>query len=357
MSSWGIKQNANVCTGMSIFEVLSEFSFRTLDKSRRNFNIQREDYGCKNELEYLIGCRVVESIKRHMPNLDYERYSILKSISEGDEFQECDQKSIYSFSIMNMAIEKTHNGEISFMLPDELFAAFREADSSALQERAKKNSELYDLINGCILSYGLIDSNRLQKTVSKHTSFKFNDQRFKEALAGCEALHGTILVDEPLVYSRCFKEPEYYIKEQAMVKEFDYKEFSKEELIQAADVMFVPDKPCYWKLMQLLRRFFRCSEDISHVSAAVLINYAKACRIIEESMVYISNELGVPTTEFMKKFVPLYCDYNNCTGKWALKGHTPNEITKIKNPEIYEMAKHMRDKERGPGRVVPFMAN
>lgn len=357
MSSWGIKQHANVCTGMSIFEVLSEFSFRALDESRRNFNINREDFASKNELEYLVGCRVVESIKGHIPDLDYERYSILKSMSEGDEYKENDQMSIYYFSIMDMAIQNAHGEEFDFIMPDELFSAFNEADSAALQERAKKNSELYDLINGCILSYGLIDSERLQKTVSKHTSFKISDVRFKEALAGCEALRGTILVDEPLVYSRCFEDPEYYIKEQAKVKGFGYKEFTREEIIQASDVMFVPDNPCYWRLMQLLRRFFRCSDDMSRASAAVLINYAKACRVMKESLVYITNELGMPTREFMKEFVPLYCEYNNCTGKWALKGHTPNDLTKITDPKIYEMAQHMCDKKNGEGKVMPFLAN
>lgn len=356
MSSWGM-HNVKVCTGISIFELLAGFSFRALDESRQNFNIRREDFKSKPELEYLLGCRLVESIKKNLPNLDYKRYAILKSITEGDAFWGCDEMSIYSFSIMNMAIDKSNSDVYSFVMPDELFAAFREVDSPAFLNRVKNNSELYDLINGCILSYGVTDSAGLQKTVSKHTSFKFSDERFKEAMAGCEALHGSILVDEPLVYSRCFKEPEYYINEQAKVKEFGYKEFSKEELIHASDVMFVPDNPCYWRLMQLLKRFFKCSDVISRLSAAVLINYAKACRAIDESMEYIFNELGEPTRKFIEEFVPLYCEYNNCTGKWALKGYTPNEMMKMKDPDMYEKMQHIHDKENTPGKVVPFMAH
>jgi len=136
-----------------------------------------------------------------------------------------------------------------------------------------------------------------------------------------------------------------------------YKEFSKEELIQAADVMYVPDNPCYWRLMQLLKKTFRCSDEMSRVSAAVLINYAKACRVLDESMEYIVKELGYVTGDFMGKFMPLYCEYNNCTGKWALKGHTPDDITRVEHPKMYEKMQNMYDRAEGPGKVVPFMAD
>ena len=292
-----------------------------------------------------------------LASLDFERYSILKSIASGDDSWECDAKSIYSFTISNMAIECKMNNIDTFVLPDELFDTFRELDSQSMKERSKQNSELYELINGCIMSYGLIQSSRLKKIVTKHCSFEFNEDRFTEAMNGCEVLHGVIFVDEPLVYSRYFKEPKYYIKEQAKMKKYDYKEFSKEELIFASDIINVPDNPCYWRLTQLIKKSFKCSDEMSRASTAVLINYAKACRVLDESMEYIIKELGYVTGDFMGKFMPLYCEYNNCTGKWALKGHTPDDIMKIEHPEMYEKMQHMHDSEKGPGKVVPFMAD
>ncbi len=358
MSSISMMQYGNIDTDMSLFDVISGYSFRALNDFRHKLEIPSEDYKNKEELIQLIVCRVKAKFTEKIPCLDYKRYSILKSISDGnDDSMECDGRSLYSFVIIEMALEHHSGGEVKFILPDELIDAFRNQDTPDMMENARQNSKLYDLLNGCISSYGLIDSARLKQIVNRHAGFEFDNERFQKAMANCEALHGMILVDEPLVYSRCFKDPEYYIKEQSKLKEFDYKEFSREELIQAADVMYVPESPCYWKLMQLLKKYFRCSDKMCRSSAAVLINYAKACRDIDETMKYIVRELGLLTGGFIGEFMPLYCEYNNCTGKWTLKGYTPNEIMKEQNPDLHEEFLSMQDMENGPGRVLPFMAD
>jgi len=190
MSSIGMMQHPEVCIDMSIFDVLSDFSFRKLDESRKKFNILRDDYRNKNELVQLIGRSVQEKFSERLYKLDYERYSILKCISDGDDFWECDGRSIYSFIISDMAIECKLNDKSMFVLPDELFDVFREIDSPALAERSKQNSELYELINGCMMSYGLIHSTILKNIISKHISFKFDDDRFREAMNDCEAVQG-----------------------------------------------------------------------------------------------------------------------------------------------------------------------
>ena len=124
----------------------------------------------------------------------------------------------------------------------------------------------------------------------------------------------------------------------------------------AANPEYIPETPCYWKLMQLLKRYFKCNDELCQTSAAVMINYAKASRVIDETMKYIVQELGLLTGNFIGEFMPLYCEYNNCTGKWALKGHTPNEITKVKDPKLFKKMQNIQDRDEGPGMVLPFQS-
>ena len=104
----------------------------------------------------------------------------------------------------------------------------------------------------------------------------------------------------------------------------------------------------------MLKRHLKVSDDKCRAGAAVLINNARACRDFDYSMMFIVREIGLVTGEFMEEFIPFYAELNNCTGKWALKGHTPNEITKIMNPDLYNAAQSMYEGKRGMAEIMPF---
>ena len=351
-----MKRWTEIDIGESLFDILEGYSFKQLNIARYKYNIHSEEFNDMDELMRAVGSKILEAFKDHIPCLDYERYSILKRIADGEGIEnQCDAHSLYSFLISDMALKSNKEDGIC-ILPVELFNIFRELDSPFMKENAKRNSELYQLINGCLVSYGLIDIAKLKAIVEKHIGYEINDIDFRKLLDSCELVHGMILTEEPLVISRNMdiKRVPYFISEQEKVNMFDYKEFAKEELLHASNFLYVPETPCYWKLIMMLKRYFHCSEEISRCSAAILINNAKACREFDESMKFIVQELGYVTGAFMGEFMPFYGELNNCTGKWALKGHTPNEITKILDPELYKKAQEMQENDEGPGRIIPF---
>ena len=298
-----------------------------------------------------VQVRFEENIKR----LDLERYNILKSVADGDDSWICSEGSYYTFTVSEMAVPCKGNSDAKYILPDELINIFKSVESPEAKEQAKLNSEVYDLICGCILSYGLIDVPNLEEIVNRHLGYELTGAKFKEKLEDCEALLCTITVADQLVYSRCLDNPQYYIDEQDKVSDFDYKEFTREEIVNAADVGYIPDNPCYKSVRNLLNRHYKCAEDRINLCLATLINYAKACRMANEALAFIACSLGEFSEKFMEEFMPLYCEYNNCTGKWALKGYTPNEITRIKNPELIElMARNMAEYRTNRNEAPPM---
>jgi len=354
----GMLQFGKINTDIRIYDVIKKYNFKSLDEIRQRSGIPSDVFESKDELALLISKNIEKGYNKKIPCLDYKRYSILKGVAEGGDADDlCDPRSLFSFMICDMAIATESKWEKSFVLSRELLDIFMNMDSVELAETAVRNTELYDLINGCMVSYGLIGFNEFKEIVEIHIDYDIGDNDFQEAVDGCELVHGMVMTSGNQIVTRMMKPKrlQYFIDEQDKVKDFDYKRFSKEELVHAADLEYVPDTKSYRKLMGILRNHFGCDEKLCRVSAAILINYAKACRDMDDAMAYIVPELGNVTPKFMGDFIPMYCEYNNCTPKWALKGHTPNEITKIKNPELFRMMENANADMTESTTVMPFI--
>ncbi|MBN2558658.1 MAG: SEC-C domain-containing protein [Clostridia bacterium] len=355
MISMNIHEKTTIRTGEALHKILMSYTDKKLYEVRRQFEISGGGIQGKAKLVSLLEGGIRDIFQKRIYYLDYERYCILRHISDNGEINESfADKDLYAFMNIGMVFEYGETGSEIIVVPGDLIDIFKEHDGKALEVNARENSELFVLINGCLNSYGLIDYASLFKIVGSHSDIRIDDNRFRRALKECEALHGMILPEDDFVYSRSFDNPSYFVDEQAKFKELGYKEFTREQLVINADLLIKPSSHCSLRLLRLLRKHFKANDEKLGMAVSVLIWNARCCREAEESLAFIIHELGKITGGFLNEFMPLYAAYNNETGKFALKGHTPGEVMKIQYPQLHENLVDINAYGSGNGKVIPF---
>ncbi|MFO7612631.1 MAG: hypothetical protein R6W99_09155, partial [Clostridia bacterium] len=227
MISMNYYDKTTIRTGEALHKILMSYTDKKLYEIRQEFEIPGGGIQGKVKLVNMLEDGIRSIFKKRIYYLDYERYCILRHISDNGEINESfGDKDLYAFMNIGMVFESTEMGKEIIVIPSDLIDIFREHDGKELEANARENSELFVLINGCLNSYGLIDYAGLFEIVGSHSDICLDDNRFRRALKECEALHGMILPEDDFVFSRSFDNPSYFVDEQAKFKELGYKEFT-----------------------------------------------------------------------------------------------------------------------------------
>lgn len=311
-------------------EVLHTLTKDQLTEIRRYLNVKGVSKAKKDELITILEKEIIERSWFIFSNLDASQYKeigkIVKQNGVTDTFN-WDEIQIEILKNRGLVFPGMVDGKRVLQVPQELVYVFRESDGKELKDRVHQNSEYYQLVQGLLYYYGIINYYDLYNLISRYK--KIDDTLllfiFQAIEQGAE-FYGNINVFSSGYACEWVENPEEIKQEHNMRENLDYYPLTYSQVMKAGQEDYVDKTPEFYKLSRLLVDSFAMDPEDTEAIIGVLWYQIQNNQPLKNAIEVLQEFVEFPNEKVLRTFVDLFTQFHNGTRQWALKGHRPMDV-------------------------------
>lgn len=308
-----------------------------LDERRRMLKLKGAGNLNKAALAKAVAAAVLQRAEVLFELIELEQYEWLKKLAAADGVVAVTDEDFTSlewlYNIGWISFGHVEN-QRAIVMSAELRAIFLRVDNEGLRKIAEQNSRWIILASGLVYYYGVLSHQEMVEALTQLTGEAVEVERLKAVVAinAAEGAWSIALEDEWFFDFRVW-DAEATRQEQDEYEELAPYPFTYEQLYTAGQVDFIERNAAVDKLLQLLLKEWQCDEEEARVRLDDWVTLLKNGDGISEVIEIIEDSMGFPSKKVAKKVVDLLVELHNSTRQWVLKGHTPQELHQLSQPD------------------------
>lgn len=320
---------------LSLKDGLESLSKHELTKIRQELNLKGLSTLNKSDLIDRLVSMIPSSLGEVFNKFDDSRYNILKAIIENDGYIVVDSdefKKLNYFRDYGIAITGWKGEDTILTMPFEVIEAFNKHDTPEYRALVKKNTMWINLTKGMLFYYGIVDFNYVKEQLEYYTQENCTFSYVFPTLYEASQFHLEMdyasmgLKDSRVINGQTLRE------ELSIRKEIPYHVFTKEEILRASQIDYI-DRTAQTNEFS---KHFKDHYYIDNYEIDVLLHLIYLMINNDNSMndilEMIQEQFEIDSFEEFQYIASLLMNIHNNTRQWILKGNTPSEVGKMRQP-------------------------
>lgn len=235
------------------------------------------------------------------------------------------------------------NDHEMYIMPEELVAWFNEAGIMNVQEITQRNTEWIKLTMGLTYRYGALTYSQLKEFVFKYAERRTDAEQFWQVIRDAAQYYEEIeIAEEENIISYYSNEyPESTISEHLFRSQLEFYPFTRKQLLQAGEPDYQERSKHYMQLKRYLMSACRMSEDEADILVEECELDIQNLATLPELIEGISDWIDFTSLAEAQALTDKLVDLINNTRQWALKGYTPDELSRNRERGISNVLSHM----------------
>ncbi len=263
--------------------------------------------------------------------LSYKEISLLNSIyNHKDTHPVLEMPELQALIFLRLVyLQESFSDSGIFKFPDKLNRSIVPRLQEILDDSSfKQNCEIEDLIIGLVTLYGVLSLSKVSELITKHKSIIIETTDILGIIAGSirmvDRVHITSYSNTTIIYYPMIDSPIAMIREINNRNNIQYKEFTTQEILDAAGDLFYFDvNNAYANLRKLIcKQNIQDPDFLFHNIWFILQTEESPMQVID----FLSKEITFNSLENMQTMLNALMDYSNSIPKWILKGNSSKEI-------------------------------
>ncbi|HEU4962238.1 MAG TPA: SEC-C metal-binding domain-containing protein, partial [Bacilli bacterium] len=219
------------------------------------------------------------------------------------------------------------------LTPPEVLHVFRELDTNSYRERVRVNTELIQLTQGLLFYYGTLSLGEYHDLLHQHMDVPFSMGEVLDVLSEAREFHPTLYFDRQGI-SDVRVVDSHWVKEEHRIRhDLSFYPFTKAQLLRAGQPDFVDRTPHFRAFVQYLQKSYRLDRLESEFIVEECVEDTLTNCSLQEQMDYLQTTVEIPDIDVLNEIAGYLVELSNNTRQWALKGHTPRELSPRKQEQ------------------------
>lgn len=285
--------------------------------------------------------------------LNTEQWSFFQMVAEQSEFKT--QQPVFSLTYMlsqEMGILQTfyHDGELIFLVPDEIKAAYKRLMANGLGERIELRNLVNDYASALVSLYGVVAQDEFIEIFNAQNKQQITQDALFPIL--CDHIMGEAgyclwreyIVDDSFEEDG-FRSVPWLLKARAGKPRYLP---PRDELLRYADWGYNSMTPQMKTLGKKLMEYVHDSEEV----ADMLLEAHEMCMAQARMQEYFdlleSHDVVFDNVDAAQELIQLIADVNNHTRLWENYGHTPYELSRVNRAALPEKQESLKTGRNAP---------
>ncbi len=309
-----------------------------LNLTKEELDAIRQLYGFKN-ISNLLKAEKAEQLAALLPpryafmleRLDQEAYDALVTILTHDIEErsvDLDQDSMAVLVQHALVFSDKVEEDLCLFFPDELAEAFRLAQSDALRERIRRNTEWVALTHGMLHYYGAMDAVQVHRQLEALTGQPVPYPEMLQVLGFARAYYERMEQTDTGFCDIRVQEPAVVLKEQRLRSEVPFRPLSREQLLAASVPDFLMPSPEMDKFRSFVRSHYKVDREDVESLLLDLQDAMQGSESFDVLMPILDQWLDPPSATRISALFQHLRAFYHATPQWILKGHSPADLRK-----------------------------
>lgn len=322
----------------SLMDVLEKLKKADLDEIRRSLNLKGVSGLKKSDLTLLLKEEIVKGIGLLLTSLDHRQLKFLATMAEKKVLPvelPYNVNFMCFYRYMGLVFTATVDGEKSYIMPDEIAAALKEALTEEVYALGRINEEWMTLTQGLLNHYGVLDSNELFEMVKKYAKNELSNKSiFEFVISTASILYEQFYRTEEGLYA-CYAviNPEEILKELESNQNLSYYHFSYKDVAKAGELDYIEKNLEYKKFFTYLINNYHIDENIADDVVTTVVYDLKNLFNTEEIFADLRQHLQLNRDDLVKSITEHLVQLTSQTRQWVLKGHRPVDLAAPEKPK------------------------
>ena len=315
---------------ISLADALSRLTKEDLSKIRTTLDVRGASSLRKQELIDVLVQQIPAKLPRLLGKMDESRYKILKRLAEGGGigFVSLTPDQLSYWISRGLVFSGTIQGKKTLVIPQEVLAAFRQADSDpAVQEKVRRNTEWLKITYGCLYYYGTLGLTELQSLLKQHAKAEPESIEYLFVLYEAEQFEKNIRIDLDGTTSHSdVWDPKRVKQEHRARPDLSFRPFSKTQLLRAGEPGYVDRNAQYQAFVQFLCNHYVITREEADQLVEECVYAIQNGEELQDTLGMFQQEMEIDSVDMLQEFMRHIVELHNHTRQWILKGHTPDEL-------------------------------
>lgn len=281
----------------------------------------------KNELVELLESHIREALVEFLPTITSHHRDILIDLLRNQP-EDLTDNTLYVqtdfFQRMGIVFPFSINGKPSLVIPKELIPLLSESTNHKYKEIAEVNSAIVHLTKGMLHHYGTLDLNRWSKLVAELLNVDEDSTERWHTLLDYTNIWDDILgVTGRVLYNKVVDEPWQIYHTHLNRTDIDYFRFTKEQLIEAANVDYLEKTPALTDFIRTMKLMYSLDEEQQEDLAFEADMWIREDISMQDFMEQLQEQFEIPDRATFEIIADKVVLLMNHTRRYVLKGHSP----------------------------------
>lgn len=334
----------------SLANLLPRLGKTDLDALRKAYDFKGISALKKQELEEALIKQLPSKINQSLRTLDQGRYGLIKQI-----YQQGGALPIDEIEISKVEFLMTHHfifpgivhNQKVLVLPTEMMKVLQNVDTLELEWVIKRNTEWILITHGLAYYYGAIGNGFTRMKNSELTGQEVDISEFISVIYLATKFYAQIRATMEGFCDSRILEGRKIIEEQRKRESLDFYPFTKKQLIKAGNECYYDSTPELEKFIHFLSEGYELTPNELDEISYQCVNLIQMDKPLADVIRFLQSIIEFPDQQFINKLMNYLVPMYNTTRMWALKGHTPDEITRNQKAPVNVL---QRESEHFAGR-------
>jgi len=324
-------------------EALGRLTKDQLTAIRKRYGIAGASSLKKQELIDAIADAAPQAMPGLLSLMDQVRYDVLKSVADqkGAASVDVDILMARYFEECGLLFRGSVDGSNVLVMPEELLAAFREADTPECQAIVRRNTRWIRIAQGLLFYYGVLSWPELKQLISLYLNNpqEIETDQFEPVITDSGTYQASISVTQDGVAHTDVMDVERIRQEQDSHTELPFYPFTKQQVLGASDPEHIDRNASFRAFVKYLMRNNGLSAEDAEAAVDQLVYSIQLGDSPSQIVEQASSDYELSDEASARDFIQLLTELMNHTRLWFLRGYTPNEAGAIMRQRQASLAK------------------
>ena len=305
-----------------------------------NLNINKLSSLKKEDLKNKIIGEYQEKLNIYLENMDEERFKyILELANEGGYRESKDMMNediVYYFSKLGIIFTGNINDRFVLIMPEEVQNLVSNRNNSQFMKQLKRNEEVIRLFWGMCYYYGAIEVSQFKRLVKGYIDYDISNININFMFEDAAKYYDEFEFEGDLGNDSAVLEPRKILEEHGKRADLEFYPFKKEELLKVAKIDYTDESMAYKRMHDFLSNNFDMEDEDAKDLIVDLTYDIKNNETTDEVIAEFLRNFDIDDIELANIISMHVLDFAENTRQWAIKGYTPEELSKASRLRIKE---------------------
>ncbi|MCU6709101.1 SEC-C metal-binding domain-containing protein [Paenibacillus sp. J5C_2022] len=325
--------------GQTLKQLLAALTKDELHQIRKNLRIKGASQLNKSELAACLARDIPFYVNVALHRFDVRRLEVLQKVLDSpvgvavEELVIFDDINIGYFMAYGLLLPDAAR-EDRMCVPWEVRQELTDKRLREYSDVIRRNTQWTKLAKGLLYYYGYASFDLLERKIEEYTKREVSSVDVMDILLDYSHFdEGIIPFGRGFTYYMA--DQEEVVMEHAARSELEYAHLPRKKVMQAAEEEdgYVERNESYLKLVSFLTSHY----DIQREMADLIVEESVMAIVMgnspNEVLADLLGQFDAPSMEIMKQLTDLFFTLYHATPQWALKGHSPNQMSNMREEQ------------------------